>query len=108
MLWHCPDLRRDSGSPSSEEDWLRIVTSSAKEEQLRALQRAHEIADQTPSRRMSLRRRGGWSTSEKVGPSPLPVAPAFRIAPGMYRDRALSESLTLAQARSHSIIDLLW
>ncbi|KAH6921042.1 hypothetical protein HPB50_027970 [Hyalomma asiaticum] len=74
---------RDSGSPSSEEDWLRIVTSSAKKEQLRALQRAHEIADQAPLRRMSLRRRGGWSTSEKVGPSPLLVAPAFRIAPGI-------------------------
>lgn len=25
----------------------------------------------------------GESTSEKIGPSPLPVAPAFRIAPGI-------------------------
>lgn len=45
MLWQCLDLRGGSGSPSSEEDWLRLVTSSAKEEQLRAVQRAREIAE---------------------------------------------------------------
>lgn len=45
MLWQCHDLRGGSGSPSTEEDWHRLLTSSAKEEQLRAVQRAREVAE---------------------------------------------------------------
>lgn len=45
MLWQCHDLHGGSGSPSTEEDWLQLITSSAKDQQLRAVQRAREVAE---------------------------------------------------------------
>ncbi|KAH8041910.1 hypothetical protein HPB51_019545 [Rhipicephalus microplus] len=45
MLWQCRDLHGGSGSPSTEEDRLQLITSSAKDQQLRAVQRAREVAE---------------------------------------------------------------
>lgn len=46
MLWQCPALRESPGSPSTEEDWRHLLTSKEKEDQLRAIQRAHDMAEE--------------------------------------------------------------
>lgn len=44
MLWQYHDLRGGSEPPSTDEHCLRLLTSSAKEKQLRTVQRAREVA----------------------------------------------------------------
>lgn len=44
MLWQCPTLRESSESPSTEADWNYLLTSQDKRDQLRAIQRARDMA----------------------------------------------------------------
>lgn len=44
MLWQCPMLRAAAGSPATEEEWTALLTSPHEDDQLRAVQRAHDLA----------------------------------------------------------------
>lgn len=44
MLWQCSMLRAAAGSPATEEEWTALLTSPQEDDQLRAVQRAHDLA----------------------------------------------------------------
>lgn len=44
MLWQCFMLRAAAGSPATEEEWTTLLTSPQEDDQLRAVQRAHDLA----------------------------------------------------------------